>query len=76
MIDGFVFYRTFRDEVSGLEPADRLACYEAVMNYALDGIETESGIEHHFLQLAKPLIEGGLAMMIERSEDLDSGYLS
>ena len=39
MRDSFVFYRSFVKAAKRLPPEQRLALYEAIINYALDGIE-------------------------------------
>lgn len=35
--NSFVFYDSFRDSVADMEDKDRLAFYEAIINYSLDG---------------------------------------
>ena len=39
MRDSFVFYRSFVKSAKKLSPEQRLALYEAIINYALDGVE-------------------------------------
>ena len=39
MRDSFVFYRSFVKAAKRLPPEQRLALYEAIINYALDGVE-------------------------------------
>ena len=35
--NSFVFYDSFRDSVEDMDDKDRLAFYEAIINYSLDG---------------------------------------
>ena len=39
--NGFVFYRSFYEALCALDPETRLACYDALMNYGLNGVEPE-----------------------------------
>ena len=40
-MDSFVFYKSFRDALRVLDPVDQAAMYNAISDYALDGIEPE-----------------------------------
>ena len=56
--DSFVFYRSFRDAFAELRPNDRLVIYEAIANYALDGVEPDlRGVTRGYWQLIRPQID-------------------
>lgn len=58
MRDSFVFYRSFLDGLNAIPKKDRLACYEAIVNYALnDKDETGEGVAAGVLNLVKPIID-------------------
>ena len=58
MRDSFVFYRSFLDGLNAIPKKDRLACYEAIVNYALnDKDETGDGVAAGVLNLVKPIID-------------------
>lgn len=58
MRDSFVFYRSFLDGLNAIPKKDRLACYEAIANYALnDKDETGEGVAAGVLNLVKPIID-------------------
>ena len=58
MRDSFVFYRSFLDGLNAIPKKDRLACYEAIVNYALnDKDETGEGVSAGVLNLVKPIID-------------------
>lgn len=58
MRDSFVFYRSFLDGMNAIPKKDRLACYEAIVNYALnDKDETGEGVAAGVLNLVKPIID-------------------
>ena len=54
----FSFYRSFRDAARHLEDADRLALYDALADYALDGIDPEDGgIVAALFELLRPVLD-------------------
>ncbi len=55
--DSFVFYRSFFDGLSALNDADRLACYDAIVKYGLDGISEAAGVAAAVLALVKPVMD-------------------
>lgn len=55
--DSFVFYRSFLDGLNAIPKKDRLACYEAIVNYALNGDELKDGVAAGVLNLVKPIID-------------------
>lgn len=56
--DSFVFYRSFYEALAGLEDSDRLACLDAICEYALDGVEPgPKGIAFAVWLMAKPQID-------------------
>ena len=56
--DSCVFYRSFYEAIDDLEDADKLACYNAIFKYALNGEEpTEKGIVSTVFKLVRPLID-------------------
>ena len=58
MRDSFVFYRSFLDGLNAIPKKDRLACYEAIVNYALnDKDESGEGVAAGVLNLVKPIID-------------------
>ena len=57
MRDSFVFYRSFANAIRSLPKKERLALVEAVMDLALDGVETElTGVAYGMMELIKPQI--------------------
>jgi len=58
MREGFIFYRSFREAISDLQPEDQLKAYNAIFDYALDGIEPEvKGVASAIFKIAKPQID-------------------
>lgn len=57
MRDSFVFYRSFHKALSKLSDADRLAAYDAIVLYGLDGLENAEGVPAAILEAFKPLID-------------------
>lgn len=56
--NGFVFYRSFYEALCALDPETRLACYDALMNYGLNGVEPEAeGVIKAVFILFKPQID-------------------
>ena len=55
--DSFVFYRSFFEGLSNLNDADRLACYDAIVKYGLDGISEAEGVAAAVLALVKRSID-------------------
>lgn len=56
--DSCLFYRSFYDALSDLSDAEKLACYNAIFGYALDGIEpADKGIVSAVFKLVKPVID-------------------
>ena len=57
MRDSFIFYRSFYESVSELDDADRLGVYDAIIRFALDGIEPElTGISSALFKAFRPQI--------------------
>ena len=44
-MEGFVFYKSFRDAAQMLQPEDRLAFYDAIMDFIFLGIDREKELE-------------------------------
>lgn len=58
MKEAFLFYRSFADAANNLEDADRLAVYDALMAYALDGVEpAKGGIVGAMFALMRPVLD-------------------
>lgn len=56
--DSFVFYRSFGEALKELDIQTRAVCYEAIMEYALNGVEIElTGIAKAIFLLIKPQID-------------------
>ncbi len=56
--DSFVFYRSFKTVFSDLPETDALALFKALLDYALDGQETQlSGHLHTIFELIRPQID-------------------
>ena len=56
--DSFVFYDSFRDAVMDMADKDRLAFYEGIINYALDGTEPVLSPElNRMFKLVKPQLD-------------------
>lgn len=57
MRDGFIFYASFYEAISELEPEQQLECYTAISEYALFGREVETtGVVKAIFSLIKPQI--------------------
>lgn len=54
--DSMVFYRSFKAAIDLLPEDERLACYDAIFNYAFDGVEAE-GIAAAVVELVRPVID-------------------
>lgn len=56
--DSFVFYRSFAECIQELDPAVQIECYNAIVNYALDGIEPDdNGVVMAIFKAFKPQID-------------------
>lgn len=56
--DSFVFYTSFSDAISELEPMQQLAVYQAIVQYASTGVMPElSGVPKAIMTLIKPQID-------------------
>lgn len=55
--DSFVFYRSFKNALSKLNDADRLAAYDALIGYGLDGDDSAEGVSAALLEAFKPLMD-------------------
>lgn len=56
--DSFVFYRSFEECISELDPDVQIECYKAIVHYALDGIEPEAdGVVMAMFRAFKPQID-------------------
>lgn len=57
-MEGFVFYRSFRDAIESLPDDQKLKAYQAIINYGIDGDENiEPGIVAAIFMMAKPQID-------------------
>ena len=57
-MEGFVFYRSFRDAIETLPDGQKLEAYQAIINYGIDGTEpAEPGIIQAIFMMAKPQID-------------------
>lgn len=64
MTEGFWFFGSFRDAARHLSDQDRLALYDALMDYALDGIEPEQGgVVGAMMALMMPNIDANKARL-------------
>ena len=58
MRDSFIFYRSFYESFDGLSKKDKLLLFDAVCNYALNGIEPElNGVPLSMFKLLKPQLD-------------------
>lgn len=58
MSDSFIFYQSFYDAITELEPMDKLDAYEAICAYALTGeIKELKGVVAAIFKLVKPQID-------------------
>ena len=72
----FVFYRSFYEAISDLPDADRLACYEALMAYALDGVEPkDKGVVSAIYKSMKPQIDANNRRYINGCKGAQYGKL-
>ena len=56
--DSFIFYRSFSECIRELDPDVRRDCYEALIDYALDGIEPDAeGVVQAMFRAFKPQID-------------------
>ena len=56
--DSFVFYRSFEECISELDPDVQIECYKAIVHYALDGIEPDAdGVVMAMFRAFKPQID-------------------
>lgn len=55
--DYFVFYRSFYEGLKSLNDSDRLACYDAITRYGLDGVFEAEGVAAAVLSLIKPIFD-------------------
>lgn len=55
--DSFVFYRSFADALRNLSAKDRLAAYDALVNYGLEGETDASGVAAAIVAAFKPIID-------------------
>ena len=56
--DSFVFYTSFSDAISELEPMQQLAVYNAIVQYASTGVMPElSGVPKAIMTLIKPQLD-------------------
>ena len=58
MRESMVFYRSFYEAIQDLSQEEQLKAYNAILNYALNGIEyTEPGAVRSIVKIAKPQID-------------------
>ena len=55
--DSFIFYRSFYEGLKALNDVDRLACYDAITRYGLDGVFEAEGVAAAVLSLVKPILD-------------------
>lgn len=56
--EGFTFYRSFKDSLSGLSDTDKLLMYESICDYALNGIEPSlDGFSKSLFILIQPYLK-------------------
>ena len=56
--DSFIFYRSFYESIQELDDEARSQCYDAIVNYALDGIEpNDNGVVMAIFKAFKPQID-------------------
>ena len=55
--DSFIFYRSFFEGLKALNDTDRLACYDAITKYGLDGVFDADGVAAAVLSLVKPIFD-------------------
>lgn len=56
--ESFVFYRSFAEALTDLDEITRVHCYDAIIDYAINGSERElQGIESAVFKLIKPQID-------------------
>ena len=61
MTDSFVFYKSFYEGIKKLPKDERLAAYDAIAQYALEGIEPDGdGLFTAIFVMAKPNIDSNL----------------
>ncbi len=74
--DSFVFYRSFAECIQELDPAVRMDCYEAIVNYALDGIEPEAdGVVMAMFKAIKPQIDANNKRFVDGKKGAEFGKL-
>jgi hypothetical protein len=56
--NGFTFYRSYYEAARSLGEKQRLALYEAIIEYAIDGVQVElSGVVRSMFVLIKPTLD-------------------
>lgn len=61
MRDSFIFYRSFKEAISGLSDSDKLAVYEAICDYSLDFKEPQlSGFPKALFTLIRPQLDANI----------------
>lgn len=56
--DSFVFYRSFAESIRELDPGIRCECYDAIVDYALDGVSPKTeGVVSAMFKAFKPQID-------------------
>lgn len=61
MRKGFVFQPSFADALRLLDDADRLAAYDALVAYAIDGVDPPAGTAGAIVALMRPLLDANAA---------------
>lgn len=55
--DSFVFYKSFYEAVNHLNDADRLACYDAIAKYGLEGVCDAEGVPAAIMSIVRPILD-------------------
>lgn len=71
----FIFYRSFREAIDQLEAGERLAMYEAITGYALDGVEPQLiGTSKIMWTFVKPLLDANWRKYRNGCKGAEHGY--
>lgn len=74
--DSFVFYRSFEECISELDPECQIECYKAIVRYALDGIEPEAnGVVMAMFRAIKPQIDANNKRFVDGKKGAEYGKL-
>ena len=74
--DSFVFYRSFAECISELDPEYQIECYKAIVRYALDGIEPEAnGVVMAMFRAIKLQIDANNKRFVDGKKGAEYGKL-